>query len=67
MRKFITITHVWSDKKHPFKTGFLMAENTADAYTQADALDTKNTLLVIPEEKINQLIIDINKMKRRKV
>ena len=65
MKMFITITHMWEDKKHPYKTGLLSAENIADAYTQADALDTKNTTLVVAVEKVNQLIIDLNKMKRR--
>ena len=67
MNKYITIEIDPCNKDYPVRVGNLCAEGVEDAYEQLGADVPRETpeTIVIPAFWVNQLIIDLNKAKRR--
>ena len=60
MDRFITL----EEHKKRLVVGLLCADDLDDAHNQLIDVDK---VIVVPESQVNQLIVDINKMARRKL
>ena len=64
--RFITIRVNDEDTKHPYKVGYLVAEDVPDAYEQLGSSPKEDPdMFVVRAERANQLIIDLNKVVRK--